>query len=771
MRSLSLVPLALFAFAGRAQAAQISLPTLSDKDASSLKAALDDVVARTSLARARASILVQGIDDGRIIYSHDADDLLNPASNVKLFTAAAALSRLGPDYRWNTDFLIREPMKPNGEVKDLYVRGNGDPLLTTEKLYEIVGQLYHQGLRNITGNLYIDDTYFDGERVGPGFDQETSDKAYLAPTGALSLNWNSIEIDAFPGTDAGTPARIELEPQSDYFVVDSQATTVAERGRGRIKAKVSFDTRENKQKVEIDGRLPLNKPGQQFWKKVDRPDLYVGYTLKALFQQRGIKIKGRVKAVTTPTPTDAKVLYTYESEPLDLAVRKMDKTSSNFIAEQLIKCLGAEVKGTPGSWEKGIEAVEDFLEEVGLPRGSYVMKNGSGLNDTNRFSAAQVVKLLRYMVKRFNMAPEYLASLGVVGKDGTVRSRMEGTEAAGRIRAKTGTLESVTALSGVVESLGGQHFVFSVLVNDYPGKHAQVNAAIDDLGIAIAAAGGAIDPAQVSKQMVAAAQPQSSPLDELKARVATYNSLGKLANKHNLPFLRTALRTERDPALKVVVADALYRSDPSDGSGARALLDAWSIAPEVWGRLKAVSHDAGSEEPVISSLLDVAAEGNAEAMSRIVELSPQSQGDPALTRELADGLDQISRNAPDELIVSLRNAPPDTSQAALNLLVQGNAASTETKENPLPKAILKAEDGKDPELAAFAKTLEQDYATRLALAKAAAKNKTDAPAPSPNGAPPGKTDTPPTPPANGTPNPVKSSVTPASAAPVQAGHP
>jgi len=624
--------------------------------------------------------------------------------------------KLGPEFRWETDFLTRQPLGTNGEVRDLYVKGNGDPLLGTGQLYEIVAELYHAGLRNITGSIYLDDTAFDDQRVGPGFDQEHSDHSYMAPTGALSLNWNSVEVEVFPGSAVGQPARVELEPQSDYFEVVNQVSTVRARARGRVQVRMGKDG--VRQKVEVKGRLPMDKPGAQLWRKVEQPDLYFGATLKGLLRQRGIRFHGRIRKAAAPA--DAQLLYQYQSPPLALAVRKMNKVSSNFIAEQLVKTLGAQREGAPGSWAKGIDVIEDFLDrEVGIPRGSYVMKNGSGMNDTNRFSAAQVVKVLGYMEHHFPTAAEYLASLGIAGKDGTVESRMEGTDAEGRLRAKTGTLNSVTALSGVVESLGGQRLLFSMLVNDYPGRHAQVNAAMDDLGVAIAAAGGPVAPDQAAQQLVAGATPKPSPMAELRARVATFESLGKLHDKRNLPFLRTALRTERDPAVKAVVAEALFQSDPSDGSGARAVLDSWSAAPEVFGRLQALAREQAKPVAVVGSLLDIAADGNAEALARAVELAPLAAGDATLTGVLAEGFDQISRDAPDELLSALHGAAPESGKAALGLLVQGIAASTDTAENPFPKALAQAEGGADAELAAYAKTLESQFQTELALARAA----------------------------------------------------
>ena len=124
---------------------------------------------------------------------------------------------------------------------------------------------------------------------------------------------------------------------------------------------------------------------------------------------------GRVRLGSVPA--DARLLHVAESEALGEVVRRLQKTSNNFMAEQLVKALGAATAGPPGSWRSGVAAIEDFLAEVGLPRGAYVMKNGSGLNDANRFSARQTVQLLVAMARRFPLAAEYLAALPVAGRD------------------------------------------------------------------------------------------------------------------------------------------------------------------------------------------------------------------------------------------------------------------------------------------------------------------------------------------------------------------
>src|SRR5262249_27063796 len=337
-------------------------------------------------------------------------------------------------------------------------------------------------------------------------------------------------------------------------------------------------------------------------------------------------------------PQQVRSLYVAQSETLDLILKRLNKVSSNFVAEQLIKTLAAENKGVPGNIQKGIQVVEDFLEkEVGIPRGSYVMKNGSGLNDTNRFSAAQITRLLRFMYERFPLAPEYLSSMGIAGKDGTLRYRFEGSDAVGRLRGKTGTLENVSALSGYVQAVGGEKFSFAMLANDFSGRSGPVAQGLDALGAAVAASGSAQGPSRA----VAAIMTQETsvgPLEEVTSRVRTYLSVGKQGDKRNIPFLRTAWRSERDPAVRAAVAESLYQSNPDDYVGARALLDSFSSGEAVYGRLRKVAKLLGVEVPGFSSIAELAAQGNAEALSRLIELARACQGDEPAQAETAEAL-------------------------------------------------------------------------------------------------------------------------------------
>ena len=693
--------------------AQAAPEGVREAERKALAKALTSVIETSTLKGARVTVQVRSLDDGAVVFARDGDELLNPASNVKLFTAAAALSTLGPDFRFETDVLTDAELK-EGRAKVLYLRGRGDPTITTEKLYGLVADVVHAGLTEVTDGIVLDESYFDGERVAPGFDQESGDKAYLAPTGALSLNWNTVGVYLRPGDAVGRPAVAEVEPPSDFFVLETELATGTKTQR-RFTVASGLDKDKVRQKLEVKGVVPVDKGVWSQWKKVDQPALYFGFTLKQLLQARGVKVKGRIRAGAVP-PT-AKLLTASFSDTLDIVLKRLNKNSSNFVAEQLIKTLGAEVKGVPGSHAKGIEVVEDFLaREVGVARGTYVMKNGSGLNDSNRFSAAQTNQLLVHMVNRFPVAPEYLSALAIAAKDGTLRYRFEGSDAVGRLRAKTGTLENVSALSGYVQAVGGERFVFSIMVNDFPGRASGVVQHIDALGAAVAAVGSSQGPSGAVASMM---QPSSvvASAAELDARMKTYVAMGQRAERRNAAFLRTAWRSERDPAVRAVIADALLQSDPREPAHVRIFLDSAQASDDVFGRVKDAARRLQLDTPVLPGLVELAASGQLEAVARLFEFVRFAAADELTSAYLAEQLAVVAHDAPMELVSSLRTCPEADRAAALDALVPGLVRQNQA-DAPLWDTLKSTQGSIDPQLASFARGLEVLLSQRIAEAKA-----------------------------------------------------
>ncbi len=678
-------------------------------DREALKKTLLDLAQRAPFRDARLGVQLISLDDGSVVFSKDADALMNPASNVKLVTAAAALARLGPEYRFDTEFLV-EPGPGGASTRTLWVRGKGDPSLTTERLHAIASELAHLGLREV-GELVLDDTWFDPERLAPGFEQEVSDRAYTAPTGALSLNANAVGV-YLRASAPGARAAVEIEPPSDYFEVLNSAVGASRRAR---RASVASTWTGTQQRITVRGTVPVSGEWA-VWKRVDNPPLYFGSTLKRILEMHGIRVRGKPKLGVVPER--ARLLYVAQSETFDLVLKRMNKYSSNFVAEQLLKTLGAEVKGPPGTTANGVSAAEEFLErEVGIPRGSYILRNGSGLNDTNRFTPRQLTQLLKVMWDRFPLAPEYLSSVGIAGKDGTLRYRFEGSEAVGRLRAKTGTLENVSALSGYVQSVGGERFAFSVLVNDFAGRTGPVVQGIDAIGAAVAAVGAPGGPDRAVATILETAALGAASSAEAKARIKTYLAVAQKADQRNLPFLRTAWRSERDPAVRAVLADSIYQTDPRDYLGSRALLDSFTAGDEVYGRLRQLARELDVELPCVGSLTSLAAEGNGEALTRLLELARASSGDPGAQRTVSGALADVARTAPDELLVALRGATSADRDAALVLLAKG-VSEQQDADHPLWPAVRKLMASTDPSAAAFGRELDATLSQRMAAEKA-----------------------------------------------------
>ncbi len=710
LRLASLAPLLALALPFAARAAPPAPPTpapAAARDPAALRAALDGLVERSTLAGARVGVAVISLDSGATLYAREADMLLNPASNVKLFTVAAALARLGPEYRFETEAWLDAAGLSGGAPRALYLRGKGDPSLTTERLWALAGDLSHLGLKRV-GDLVLDEGWFDAERVGPGFDQESGDKSYLAPVGALSLNSNVVAVHVGPGDRPGAPGRVELEPDSAMFELVNRTRTAGPRAARRLLVSSTPDGSGGRQRIAVEGRLPAGGRTSVSWRKIDDPAQYLGQTLRRLLELRGVRVTGAVRLGAVPP--GAQLFHVIESEPLADVVRRINKSSNNFMAEQLLKALGAASAGPPGSWGSGLAAVEGFLASLGLPRGSYVMKNGSGMNDANRFSARQTARLLAELVRRFPVGAEFLSSLPLAGKDGTLRWRLDGPETAGRVRAKTGTLDGVYSLAGYLETAAGERLVFAILVNDSPGRAATMTAAIDALAAALVTGGAAVARAgagagagegagsgegagagagagataavgagagvaavavaggTASGTASGSAGGTAASAEALDAAALSYLTMGRARDRRNLPFLRTALRAEAEPELKLAVAEALYRSDPDADASRRGLLEATApvLAAAPLERLLGLARP-GDPAPVLAALGDLAGEGNATAIGRLLELAPAELSAP-LRGALGSVLGEVADAAPTELRLSLGAVAPPVRAAAQALL-------------------------------------------------------------------------------------------------------
>jgi D-alanyl-D-alanine carboxypeptidase/D-alanyl-D-alanine-endopeptidase (penicillin-binding protein 4) len=258
------------------------------------------------------------------------------------------------------------------------------------------------------------------------------------------------------------------------------------------------------------GRVSTHHAGSRHHCRVVHPTWYTGHSFRNALNHEGIRTRRTVRRGAVPAWAD--LIYTLRSPALGELVRKVNKRSQNFMAEQLYKTLGAEFLGVPGSWWKGQQVLNAFLdEEVGIPTGSYVLHNGSGLNDVNRVTASQVVTLLSYMWERFDVRPDFLASLAVAGADGTVWGRFTHPTVARTMRLKTGSLASVRSLAGYVHSRGNEVFAFSLLVSNYSCRGYQVNRLIDRFASALSRADRNLQ-VEEEIEVLPIVSPQGSPI-------------------------------------------------------------------------------------------------------------------------------------------------------------------------------------------------------------------------------------------------------------------
>ena len=402
------------------------------------------------------------LKDGTEIFAKNPDLPLKPASNQKLFTSAAALALLKPDYVFPTVFYSTQPIRQGVLEGDLYIKGFGAPDLVGEFFWLMVQELYRQGLREVRGDLVVDDTYFDPEERPDVWPSTVPEDSWVsAPVGALSFNYDVVTVRVRPGPAIGSKPVVELIPLGGYFKLNNRASTTS--GRGRLVVGRGFQQGVNT--INVSGSIRLGSAPVEVNKGVEDPGLYALAAFQELAAKQGIVIRG--KARQAPIPADALELFRFESKPLSAIVRDMNKHSNNFIAETILKTLGAQFVGTPGTTAKGLEVLRDFLGRIGVPSTGIMLADGSGLSHDNRVTARALVQTLRAMNEDFELWPEFLSSLPIAGVDGTLQRRFRKEDLLRKVRAKTGKIAGVTTLSGYAVNEANETFAFAILMNDY----------------------------------------------------------------------------------------------------------------------------------------------------------------------------------------------------------------------------------------------------------------------------------------------------------------
>lgn len=447
-----------------------------------LQKQIDSIFNDERFLNAHIGVLIKTISSGKVLYERNANKLFMPASNQKILTAAAALTKLGADFQFRTILSRSSSIKDSIIDGDVIVFGDGDPTLysrfykTSEEVFRRWAALLKQkGIKTISGNIIGDDNTFDDVAIGNGWSYDGLDAWYSAEVSALQFNENYLDLTIIPPQNNETSCTIVPNVQSSYYnIIDS--IKISNSQSDFITVSREYGTND----IVIRGNVKKNSPKIYRSPSISNPTKFYVTVLKEVFEAEGIKVLG--KAVDcdeiknwNQKPEDFTPVDTLYSPLLKDILKGQMKRSQNLYAETMVKTLGYKFLGK-GTFENGRKIVDDVLTEMGINADGYAFMDGSGLSRYNYVTPAQIVTILESMNKS-SLSDVWYSLLPIAGVDGTLSGRMKNSIAENNVRAKTGTISNVRGLSGYVTTSAGDDIVFSFLIN----SHLQSTKATEDI--------------------------------------------------------------------------------------------------------------------------------------------------------------------------------------------------------------------------------------------------------------------------------------------------
>jgi serine-type D-Ala-D-Ala carboxypeptidase/endopeptidase (penicillin-binding protein 4) len=448
-------------------------PDILQKLENDMQVILNTRVCRESVI----GVMIQDLNSGRILYQNQADIPLQPASNQKILTTIGALGLLTPEYKFKTSIHYSGELVNGLVTGDLYFVGGGDPFLVMEELWKIADRVSAMGIRHVSGNLIIDGTFFDDS----GYPDDDWGRIsmplwYNAPTGGAASNFNAISVLATPGQKLGDPVKITVDPPLYYFTLHSSAVT--SRARSRITLVLDLKEQHDSCDIIMKGALPIDTRTQTYYRHLTSSDQFTGYTFQYLLNEKGIIIDGRV--MRGKKTEHCSLLYEHESRPLSELLITANKYSNNFMTEQIVKTIAAETCNCPGSTNLGMSIIKKYFEnELKIDTNGMILSDGSGLSRRNRITARQFCEILRTTINESWFGPEFLVNQPIAGVDGTMKRRLNEHSEKRYVRAKTGSINNVVCLTGLIDGRRGRGLVFSILINKNRGRHGESRQAQD----------------------------------------------------------------------------------------------------------------------------------------------------------------------------------------------------------------------------------------------------------------------------------------------------
>lgn len=426
------------------------------------KADLQKIIKRSGIPESDLGLyLTSGEGESQVvILDINSKKKMIPASISKMATASASLEYFPPGYKFKTQLVSSGEIQDKTLKGDLYLKGGGDPGFVSENMWFLVNHFKRNEIQKVEGDIVVDDSLFDQKRFDSSRQPERVDRAYDAPVGAMSFNWNSINIYVRPGAKTGEPAKVFLDPENDYVRLVNKTSTAAGT-ENKIAASRVEDKNFGGDVIHVSGKIGKEAKEVVIFKNITQPDIWAGYNLKSFLAQRGIVVTGKVRA--GKASEKATVLAESESRGVEQSIADMNKFSNNYVAEMLTKNMGT-LKGS-GTLDTGVEMINTHLKKIGLPEDQYTFQNPSGLTRDNKFSAFAMWKVLLHLKNDFKVQPEILSSLPIAGIDGTLKKRMKNSPGERWVRAKTGYLNNVVSLSGYAGRSDGRVFTFTFIFN------------------------------------------------------------------------------------------------------------------------------------------------------------------------------------------------------------------------------------------------------------------------------------------------------------------
>jgi serine-type D-Ala-D-Ala carboxypeptidase/endopeptidase (penicillin-binding protein 4) len=427
-----------------------------------------EILKRAGIAKENVAVVVEPAGGGAPIVSVNAMKPMNPASVMKLVTTFAALDMLGPAYTFKTEVLATGPVAGGVLAGDLVLRGGGDPKLTYDRMWLLLGQLRSRGVREIRGNLVLDRSFFAPVIHDSALFDNEPRRAYNVGPDALLLNFKAATLRLVP--EKGM-VRATLDPDLPSIELHTRLKLVeGPCGDWRDRLKLEVDEQDLLATIQVSGNF-AESCGERAWPiSLYDADRYASVIFRSLWSQLGGRFNGKV--VSGRAPDNAELLVTFESEPLSNLVRDINKFSNNVMARQVFLTLSATPPAQPGETAASERAIKGWLKGRGLEFPELVLENGSGLSRKDRLSAKSTVALLQEAWKSAVM-PEMMSSLPITAVDGTFKRRFGNGAAAGQSHLKGGTLTGVRAVAGWVLDRKGRRWALAMTINDTKAGGAQ----------------------------------------------------------------------------------------------------------------------------------------------------------------------------------------------------------------------------------------------------------------------------------------------------------